>query len=453
MSKELDAAQQVLMDNLSNLFSDFKSNFRDNVSKFLSEINEKWQTIVVKFDEQHSELERVRKELNSKTFDESNYTNVSLIKKQDNTIKEHMNKIRELENRIKSLEKELVVANGLNKVSGKQGVANATSAIKLNDVDDKDMNEIIGVVSKEQPKEEEDMLPASVIKEALAVSGLDKQEDNLVTPAKKTRVRIARKDSKKDEESEQKPARGKKASAKAEIKAAAGNLSGPTINEGDEAIAAVANEEAAVVDLDEQQKAINKAMKEKREKELQKERELMEMEARMREEKLRKEQEEESEGRDEDLAVVDDEGDAEKDEEAPAPAPQPIKNTVSKMKPAIEETKKKKTEIKKKEPAAKEDKKTASKDSNSTNKSKKEEKVVEKVAEKTVEEEMPQQVEIPSVFPTSVEDVETLEYNNEMFYMDNNKNVYQMTADEDIGVFLGVYNEKLNKIMPYKKGN
>jgi hypothetical protein len=46
--------------------------------------------------------------------------------------------------------------------------------------------------------------------------------------------------------------------------------------------------------------------------------------------------------------------------------------------------------------------------------------------------------------------VETLEYNNELFYIDTKNNVYQMTDDEDIGIFLGVYNIKTKTLIPMK---
>ena len=138
------------------------------------------------------------------------------------------------------------------------------------------------------------------------------------------------------------------------------------------------------------------------------------------------------------------------------------------MPPVIE--KKKKTDIKRKDvnDSTKDSTKNIVKDTSSSKaktndkKNKKDEPIVkndenDESEEKDKKDEKDEKDEsndivvmYPNSIPKSVEDVDTLEYNNEMFYMDINKNVYQMTEDEDIGVFLGVYNLKLNKIMPIK---
>jgi len=46
-----------------------------------------------------------------------------------------------------------------------------------------------------------------------------------------------------------------------------------------------------------------------------------------------------------------------------------------------------------------------------------------------------------------IDDVEVLEYNNNDYYMDKLNNVYQMTADQDIGIFIGVYDKDNNIIV------
>ena len=148
MSQELVVAQQQLMENLSGLFSDFKSNIRDNITVFLTDISDKWKTIVTKFDEEHRELERIRGELNVKKFEESNFTNVSVIKNQDKQIRENSNRVKELESKLKFLEKE----NQTLKLSNpKPIVSQQIKLTELDDADIKDISNIIKTVANDTP--------------------------------------------------------------------------------------------------------------------------------------------------------------------------------------------------------------------------------------------------------------------------------------------------------------
>ena len=46
-----------------------------------------------------------------------------------------------------------------------------------------------------------------------------------------------------------------------------------------------------------------------------------------------------------------------------------------------------------------------------------------------------------------MDDVEVLEFNNNDYYMDKLNNVFQITLEQDIGVFIGVFNKDTKEIM------
>lgn len=459
MSQELAVAQQQLMENLSSLFSDFKSNIRDNITVFLTDISDKWKTIVTKFDEEHKELERIRGELNVKKFEESNFTNVSVIKNQDKQIRENSNRVKELESKIKFLEKE----NQSLKLSTAKPIV--LQPIKLNEIDDadiKDISNIIKIVANDTPistvdttesdASEVSSAPVSnVSNDPIVVkkSRITKKESvNASVNASVNTIEIVPNsvDESKSKISRKKPVKTPVNSA---------TVSGETIIEVDEHVNTVAEQQ--------QQQAACKAMREKKEKELRMEQKLIEREAKKLEATLTKEQETDADGNDEtdsvNLSILSQDPD---DKLLTKPS---VEIT---MPPVIE--KKKKTEIKRKDvnDSTKDSTKNIVKDTSSSKaktndkKNKKDEPIVkndenDESEEKDKKDEKDEKDEsndivvmYPNSIPKSVEDVDTLEYNNEMFYMDINKNVYQMTEDEDIGVFLGVYNPKLNKIMPIK---
>ena len=62
--------------------------------------------------------------------------------------------------------------------------------------------------------------------------------------------------------------------------------------------------------------------------------------------------------------------------------------------------------------------------------------------------EIPKAIEVkyPDIIP-NIEDVEVLELNKNDYYMDKLNNVFQMTVDQDIGIFIGVYNKDSKNIM------
>ena len=52
----------------------------------------------------------------------------------------------------------------------------------------------------------------------------------------------------------------------------------------------------------------------------------------------------------------------------------------------------------------------------------------------------------PDIVPTSIDDVEILELEKD-YYMDKFNNVYQITEDDEIGIFLGVHDKINNNII------
>jgi hypothetical protein len=55
-------------------------------------------------------------------------------------------------------------------------------------------------------------------------------------------------------------------------------------------------------------------------------------------------------------------------------------------------------------------------------------------------------VKYPDIIP-NLSDVEVLEYNDNVYYIDTLNNVFQMTADEEIGLFMGIYDKDNNNII------
>ena len=82
---------------LLNIVNEFTVDIKDCITQFT-------EMITLKLNKQTEELNKTKKELESKTFDESNYNNVSITMNLSKQVKERDNKIRELEQRIKFIE-------------------------------------------------------------------------------------------------------------------------------------------------------------------------------------------------------------------------------------------------------------------------------------------------------------------------------------------------------------
>ena len=88
--------------------STISSTFIDEINKFIttftSTIKSQFEDVESKMKAQELEMNKLREELNSKKYEEKNYTSVSVIKNQDKQIHELNNTIKTLESRLKYLE-------------------------------------------------------------------------------------------------------------------------------------------------------------------------------------------------------------------------------------------------------------------------------------------------------------------------------------------------------------
>ena len=88
--------------------STISSTFIDEINKFIttftSTIKTQFEDVESKMKVQELEINKLRDELNSKKYEEKNYTSVSVIKNQDKQIHELNNTIKTLESRLKYLE-------------------------------------------------------------------------------------------------------------------------------------------------------------------------------------------------------------------------------------------------------------------------------------------------------------------------------------------------------------
>jgi len=91
--------------------STISSTFIDEINKFIttftSTIKTQFEDIENKVKAQDLEITKLKEELNSKKYEEKNYTSVSVIKNQDKQIHEQNNTIKTLENRLKYLEQKV----------------------------------------------------------------------------------------------------------------------------------------------------------------------------------------------------------------------------------------------------------------------------------------------------------------------------------------------------------
>jgi len=97
---KIDELQNKLNLVINESLDDMKSTILD----FNNKINNKLKVIDLKFKNIQDENEKMKKEISSNKFDESNFQNVSMIRKMNKEVYEKNIKIAELENRIKLLE-------------------------------------------------------------------------------------------------------------------------------------------------------------------------------------------------------------------------------------------------------------------------------------------------------------------------------------------------------------
>ena len=371
--------------------STISSTFIDEINKFIitftSTIKSQFEDVESKVKAQELEINKLREELNSKKYEEKNYTSVSVIKNQDKQIHELNNTIKTLESRLKYLEqrtskdnskesiKEPIKSIIEDKKSIDIKVDHVEGTENIDNIDNTELVEekIVEIITEPIPvkKTAKKSSKKNSVEPVEPVVPVVDSSSNITTPpeliAEKPKRKIAIKKSIKNEL--------------------------PVINESIESIEAERIEKA------------------KADAELEKEAERIEVE---RIEKAKADAELEKE--------------AERIEKAKADA-ELEKATTSKAKKS--DTKKEKE----------------TKSSASVKKEK--EKETKKPIEEKEEEEKVVTIEVkyPDTIP-HLDTVNILELDNIDYYLDEiTNNVFQITPSEEIGAFIGVYDKDSKKIM------
>ena len=363
-------------DKLNSLVSEINSDLKACVLQFTETINNKIKTLETNFSKQTDELEKLKKDLSDKKFDENNYMNVSITMNLAKQIKERDLRIKELEQRIKYNDESKSSINNESKVETTQENQVTEPII----VPEKKSTKI-SIKSKTAINDKSTSEPISEpIVELIVEPIVEEKPKKKITIKKQTKAEIAKEEARLAEAETSRLAEEASRIAKESSILA-------------EKAVRLAEEEAQrkeAVRLAEEEKAMRLAEEEK----------AMRL---AEEEKAIRLAEEESQRKEEPKIVA-------------------KKKVIEK---ATEKVGEKVTE-------------------KASEKSKTKEKSKEKSKEKT--NDIPEKVEYPSDIP-NIEDVEVLEYKNNDYYMDKLNNVFQMTNEQDIGIFIGVYNKTTKDLM------
>lgn len=347
---------------INGFVDDISNELKDCVSQFTENISGKLKIIEYKFNRQSDELDRIKKELEAKKFDEKNFMNVSITMNQAKQIKERDLKIKELEQRIKFIEGKhaaslIVSANAPNKaelLSKPLEVIQEEEVVVSNSVEEPAIQvaadvPVVPVVPATKPKrapvkKKIEIKKGKAIEEETVVVSIEEEPVVVVEPVHVVEpVIVVEKPKVKGKA--KKPTKAEEAKRLADAKLA-------------EAEAALAVEEEVVEEV------VFPVVVEQ-----------------VVEEKI----------------VL------------------PVVEKVSAVEKIIEEEV---IEVKITKTEEKADKKA----DNNIN------------------------IKYPDIIP-NLSDVEVLEYNNNDYYIDTLNNVFQMTADEDIGLFMGIYDRENHNII------
>jgi hypothetical protein len=355
-------------DKLNSLVSEINSDLKACVLQFTETINNKIKTLETNFAKQTDELEKLKKDLSDKKFDENNYMNVSITMNLAKQIKERDLRIKELEQRIKYNDESKSSINNESKVE----ITQENQVTEPIIVPEKKSTKIsiksktaINDKSTSEPIVEPIVEPIS---ESISEPIVEEKPKKKITIKKQTKAEIAKEEARLAE------------AETSRLAEEASRISKESSRLAEEAVR-----------LAEEEKAIR----------------LAEEEEAQRKEAVRLAEEEEAQRKEEPKVVV------------------KKKATEKATEKASEKVTEKATE-------------------KASEKSKTKEKSKEKSKEKT--NDIPEKVEYPSDIP-NIEDVEVLEYKNNDYYMDKLNNVFQMTKEQDIGIFIGVYNKTTKDLM------
>jgi hypothetical protein len=380
-------------DKLNSLVSEINSDLKACVLQFTETINNKIKTLETNFAKQTDELEKLKKDLSDKKFDENNYMNVSITMNLAKQIKERDLRIKELEQRIKYNDESKSSINNESKLE----ITQENQVTEPIIVPEKKSTKIsiksktaINDKSTSEPIVEPIVEPIS---ESISEPIVEEKPKKKITIKKQTKAEIAKEEARLAEAET-----SRLAEEASRISKESSRLAEEAMRFAEEKKAILLAEEEKAIRLAEEEKAIRLA----------------------EEEAVRLAEEEEAQRKE---AVRLAEEEAQRKEEP---------KVVAKKK-ATEKATEKVTE-----------KVTDKATDKASEKSKTKEKSKEKSKEKT--NDIPEKVEYPSDIP-NIEDVEVLEYKNNDYYMDKLNNVFQMTNEQDIGIFIGVYNKTTKELM------
>jgi hypothetical protein len=95
---------EITNNKFNTIINEISIDLKDFIVQFTESLNDNIKSIESKFNKQNEELEKLKKELENKSFDDKNYMNVSITMNLAKQIKERDLKIKELEQRIKFIE-------------------------------------------------------------------------------------------------------------------------------------------------------------------------------------------------------------------------------------------------------------------------------------------------------------------------------------------------------------
>jgi hypothetical protein len=397
--------------------SSISSTFIDEINKFItiftSTIKSQFEDVESKVKVQELEINKLREELNSKKYEEKNYTSVSVIKNQDKQIHELNNTIKTLESRLKYLEQKANNSKELIKsiIEDKKTIDIVVEHVDIKDTDtdtntdNTDTNEII----------EEKIV--EIVSEPIPVKKIAKKSSkkNSVEPVEPVVDSISNITT-PPEPIIEKPKRkiAIKKSVKNEL---------PDINEIIEKDKT--NTELEKVDA-ELEKEAERIEKEKADAELEKEAERIEKE------KADAELEKEAE------RIEAERIEAERIEAERIEVEHIEKEKVDAELEKATTSKAKKSDVKKEK---------ETKSSTSVKKEKETKKPIEVKKEEEEKKVVTIEVKYPDTIP-HLDTVNILELNNIDYYLDETtNNVFQITPSEEIGAFIGVYDKDSKKII------
>jgi hypothetical protein len=376
--------------------STISTTFVDEINKFIttftSTIKSQFEDIESKVKAQELEINKLREELNSKKYEEKNYTSVSVIKNQDKQIHELNNTIKTLESRLKYLEQRASSSKEPIKsiIEDKKGIDIIVEHVEIIDKDTiENSDRDIDTPNTDAIVQEKAL---EIIPEPISVKKIVKKT------SKKTNVEpVVEISPTPPEPITEKPKRkiAMKKNVKTEL-----HIVHDTVE---------TEKEEAEAELEKERIESERIEKEKAD---------AEAEAELEKERIEKEK-----------AEADAELEKERIEKEKAEAEAELEKEKAKT------TKTKKTEVKKEK---------ETKPSTSVKKEKETKKPVE--IEKEEENIKYIEVKYPDTIP-HLDTVNILELDNIEYYLDEiTNNVFQITPSEEIGAFIGVYDKDSKKI-------